>query len=230
MREFAATGRGNVLGKTLELAANRKDGTEIPIELSVARMRLGAEWHAVAMLRDISQRKLLEEELLRLARHDVLTGLPNRAVFVEALELAIAQAGRNGKTFALFYLDLDHFKDVNDTLGHPIGDLLLQAVAQRLKAAIRKTDTVARFGGDEFALINANIEEPTDAVELAEKVLKTLSEPFSVQGNDIRSGASVGIAIYGLDASDAESLLSKADLAIYRAKADGRGLTDFSPK
>ena len=227
MREFAATGRGNLLGKTLELAANRKDGTEIPIELSVARMRLGAEWHAVAMLRDISQRKHLEEELVRMARQDVLTGLPNRAVFVEALELAIAQAGRNGKTFALFYLDLDHFKDVNDTLGHPIGDLLLQAVAERLKAAIRKTDAVARFGGDEFALINTDIEEPTDAVVLAEKVLKTLSEPISVQGVDIRSGASVGIAIYGLDASDAESLLSKADLALYRAKADGRGTYRF---
>ena len=227
MREFAATGRGNVLGKTLELAANRKDGAEIPIELSVARMRLGAEWHAVAMLRDISQRKLLEEELVRMARHDVLTGLPNRAVFVEALELAIAQAGRNGKTFALLYLDLDHFKDVNDTLGHPIGDLLLQAIARRLQACIRETDTVARFGGDEFALINADIGEPVDAVVLADKVLKVLGKPFLIQGNEIRTGASVGIAIYGLDASDAETLLSRADVALYRAKAEGRGTYRF---
>jgi diguanylate cyclase (GGDEF)-like protein/PAS domain S-box-containing protein len=227
MREFAATGRGNVLGKTLELAANRKDGTEIPIELSVARMRWGAGWHAVAMLRDISQRKLLEDELVRLARHDVLTGLPNRAVFVEALELAIAQADRNRKTFALLYLDLDHFKDVNDTLGHPIGDLLLQAIAQRLRASIRVTDTVARFGGDEFALINADVRDPADVVVLASKVLKAISKPFSIQGNEIRSGASIGIAIYGLDASDAETLLSRADVALYRAKAEGRGTYRF---
>ena len=169
MREFAATGRGNVLGKTLELVANGQDSTEIPIELSVARMRMGAEWHAVAMLRDISQRKLLEEELVRMARHDVLTGLPNRAAFVEALEFSSDWAARNGKTFALLYLDLDHFKDVNDTLGHPIGDLLLQAIAQRLRASIRKTDTVARFGGDEFALINSDIGDPADVVVLASK-------------------------------------------------------------
>ena len=227
MREFAATGRGNVLGKTLELVANRKDGTEIPIELSVARMRMGAEWHAVAMLRDISQRKLLEEELVRMARHDVLTGLPNRAAFVEALEFSIAQAARNGKTFALLYLDLDHFKDVNDTLGHPIGDLLLQAIAQRLRASIRKTDTVARFGGDEFALINSDIGDPADVVVLAGKVLKAISEPFLIQGNDIRSGASVGIALYGPDGSDAETLLSRADVALYRAKAEGRATYRF---
>jgi diguanylate cyclase (GGDEF)-like protein/PAS domain S-box-containing protein len=227
MGEFAATGRGNVLGKTMELAANRKDGTEIPIELTVSSMRFGAEWHAVAFMRDISERKRAMDQITHLARHDSLTGLPNRAVFVEELRRAVASAHRAGKTSAVFYLDLDHFKDVNDTLGHPVGDLLLQEVARRLRAAIRETDVVARFGGDEFALLASEIGEPADAATVADKVLKTLAAPFSIQGNTVRSGASVGIAVYGLDSPDAEGLLSHADVALYRAKSEGRGTYRF---
>jgi diguanylate cyclase (GGDEF)-like protein/PAS domain S-box-containing protein len=176
---------------------------------------------------DISDRKQMEEKLVRLARHDILTDLPNRRVFVEELERAIARAHREGESFAVFYLDLDRFKDVNDTLGHPTGDLLLQEVAKRLVAAIRETDTAARFGGDEFALLGAEIREPADAAALADKILKTLAEPFAIQGNAIRSGASVGIAIYGADSPDVETLLSNADVALYRAKAEGRGTYRF---
>src|SRR4030095_2562045 len=110
----------------------------------------------------------------RLARHDLLTGLANRGVFVEALDAAIAQSPRTGKSLAVLYMDLDHFKDVNDTLGHPVGDLLLQSVAARLKAIVRETDTVARFGGDEFALIATGLAEPTDAALLADKVLAAI--------------------------------------------------------
>jgi len=182
---------------------------------------------AVGTVQDITQRKLTEENLLRMARQDILTGLTNRTLFVEELERAIASARRDGKSFAVFYLDLDHFKDVNNTLGHPVGDLLLQVVAQRLQSAIRKTDIVARFGGDEFAIVDTNIGEPADAVVLADKVLKTLSEPFLIQGHEIRTGASVGIAIYGPEPSDSETLLSHADVALFRAKADGRGTYRF---
>lgn len=176
---------------------------------------------------DITDRKQIEEKLAQMARSDVLTGLANRAVFVEELERAIASARRDGKSFAVLYLDLDHFKDVNDTLGHPIGDQLLQAVAQRLQEIVRETDCVARFGGDEFALISADIAEPAEVAVVADKVLKTLSEPYYIQGNEIRSGASIGIAVYGADSPDSEALLSHADVALYRAKAEGRGTFSY---
>jgi len=178
-------------------------------------------------LTDITERRQVAELLSYTARHDFLTGLFNRSVFVEELKRTIASAHRDGNRFAVLYLDLDHFKDVNDTLGHPVGDGLLQAVAKRLQAVIRETDIVARFGGDEFALINTNIGEPTDAVVLADKVLKALGQPFSIRGGEVRSGASIGIAVYGSDAPDAETLLSQADVALYRAKADGRGTYRF---
>ena len=124
-------------------------------------------------------------------------------------------------------MDLDHFKDVNDTLGHPVGDLLLQSVAARLRAVVRETDTVARFGGDEFALIETGLKEPAGAAILAGKVLAAVSAPLSLQGKELRSGASLGIAVYGPDSPDAESLLSHPDVALYRAKSEGRGTYRF---
>ena len=175
-----------MLGTTKELAAIRKDGIEIPIELSVSGMKLDTEWHAVAIVRDITERKRSEAKIIRMARYDPLTELANRGVFVEELQHAIARARRGGKTFAVLYLDLDHFKDVNDTLGHPVGDLLLQSVAERLRTSVRQTDIAARFGGDEFALIETDIQDPAEVAILADKVLKVISEPFFIQGNEIR--------------------------------------------
>ncbi len=227
MREFVATGRGAVLGKTLELAALNKDGLEIPIELSIAAMQLGTDWHAVAIMRDITERKRAREQMAHMARHDILTGLANRAVFVEALQQEMVSARRSGKGFAVLYLDLDHFKDVNDTLGHPIGDLLLQAVAERLRASIRETDTVARFGGDEFAVLETDMSDPAEAAVLADKILKVISDPLSIEGNEIRSGTSVGIAVYGPNSPEPEALLSHADEALYRAKSADRGTYRF---
>jgi diguanylate cyclase (GGDEF)-like protein/PAS domain S-box-containing protein len=227
LRTFATTGGGRFVGKTLELAAIRKDGVEFPIELSVAGMLLGTEWHAVATIRDITERKRIVEQIRHAARHDNLTGLVNRAVFVDALQQAIARAERGAESLAVLYLDLDHFKDVNDTLGHPVGDLVLQSVAERLRTSVRDTDTVARFGGDEFALIQAGLSEPLAAAALANKLLKAINIPVIIQGNEIRSGASVGIAVYGPELPDAETLLSHADVALYRAKLEGRGTYRF---
>ena len=186
---------------------------------SPSRVYLGRAW----FFRDITERKRTEALALRMARYDVLTGLANRAVFVEALQHAIATTNRGEKSFAVLYLDLDHFKDVNDTLGHPVGDELLMAVADRLRANTRETDTVARFGGDEFAIIVANIRDPADAAILADKLIAAFAIPFSVHGSDIHSGASIGIAAYGAEGADAETLLSHADVALYRAKSEGRG-------
>ncbi len=227
MKEFGTTGQGAVLGETLELAAMRKDGVEIPVELSVAALRLDDKWHSVATIRDISERRLAEQQLSHMAHHDSLTGLANRPVFVEALRQAIARAERGKTHCAVLYLDLDHFKDVNDTLGHPTGDLLLQMVGRRLREAVRESDTVARFGGDEFAIIEEDVHDPADAAILSDKLVKLLGQPLSIDGNEIHSGASIGVAVYGMDAADPETLLSHADVALYRAKAEGRGTYRF---
>ncbi|SDO53757.1 bifunctional diguanylate cyclase/phosphodiesterase [Afipia sp. GAS231] len=183
----------------------------------------GRHVRTIGTMQDITERKKAEDQISQMAHFDHLTGLANRRAFVNALRREISRVGRGGKNFAVLYLDLDHFKDVNDTLGHPIGDLLLQSVAERLQAAIRITDTVARFGGDEFALIDTDISEPADAAVLADKVLNTIGAPFLIGGDEIRTGASIGIAVYGAESTDAEMLLSHADLALYRAKAEGRG-------
>jgi len=187
----------------------------------------GTHLARVWYFRDISLRKRAESLALQVAHDDVLTGLANRSVFVEALARAIAQAQTAGTGFAVIYLDLDHFKDVNDTLGHPAGDELLKAVAARLRASMRNGDTVARFGGDEFAIIISKVAAPADAALVASRLSAALSEPFSIQGNEIRSGASFGIDLYGPHSAEAETLLSHADLALYQAKLAGRGSYRF---
>ncbi|WP_156921899.1 putative bifunctional diguanylate cyclase/phosphodiesterase [Azorhizobium doebereinerae] len=180
---------------------------------------LGRVW----FFRDITARRRAEAQIRHSARHDGLTGLANRGVFREAVEHAMAQARRGGKGFAVLYLDLDHFKDVNDTLGHPVGDALLKTVAARLLANVREADVVARFGGDEFAVLATDVSEPADAAILAANLIAALAQPFILKGNDVRSGASVGIVVYEAGDLDAETLLSHADLALYQAKSEGRG-------
>jgi diguanylate cyclase (GGDEF)-like protein len=184
---------------------------------------LGRVWY----FRDITERKRAESLALHMAHYDALTGLANRSVFVEALSFAIAAAERAKTGFAVIYLDLDHFKDVNDTLGHPVGDELLQAVAGRLSSAMRASDTVARFGGDEFAVLVSGAAEVAEAASVAEMLLKAFVDPFSIQGNDIRTSASIGIDLYGPECAAAETLLSHADVALYRAKSEGRGAYRF---
>jgi diguanylate cyclase (GGDEF)-like protein/PAS domain S-box-containing protein len=183
-----------------------------------------AELAGVSIMRERheSERRRAEEALALSSRRDGLTGLPNRIVFGEELRKALATAGRGGAGFAVHFLDLDHFKDVNDTRGHPVGDLLLKAVAERLRGAVRQFDVVARFGGDEFAILETGLRQPADAGVLADKVLKALREPFLVDGDEIHIGASVGIAVYEPQSPEPESVLSHAELALYRAKSEGR--------
>ena len=157
-----------------------------------------------------------------MARHDALTGLPNRVLFHDRLTRALTRA-EEGSSVAVLCIDLDRFKTVNDTLGHPVGDGLLKGVAERLSGCVREGDTVARLGGDEFAVIQHRLDSAEAAGLLAERIVETLSAPFEVGGHQVVTGASVGIAIAPADGSMAEELLKKADMALYRAKAEGRG-------
>jgi predicted signal transduction protein with EAL and GGDEF domain len=180
------------------------------------------------------------DQLQQMARFDQLTGLANRVVCVEAIEHLIARAKRDRELFALLYLDLDQFKDVNDTLGHPVGDKLLKLVAERIQANVREADTVARFlpiardvntiarfGGDEFAVVAEDIGEAGDAAMLAKRLVDVLAKPFEIQGSEICIGASIGVDLYTPDIADAETLLAHADVALYRAKNEGRGTFRF---
>jgi len=224
---LAALAGGSGAGQVIELEVTACSGAEVPVELSVAAMNLAGTWYAVGILRDISERRRAQMKILEMVRSDELTGLANRRTFVEAVQKAIARARRSGEGFAVLYLDLDHFKDVNDVLGHPVGDALLRRVSDVLTRCVRGTDTVARFGGDEFAVLATEVEDPAGLAVLAEKLLVALHKPFRIEGDVIRTGASLGIAVYGPDSATADLLLSHADIALYRAKQEGRGVYRF---
>jgi diguanylate cyclase (GGDEF)-like protein/PAS domain S-box-containing protein len=210
-----------------ETEVETADGRVIERHSVALRMKnlgtMGRVWY----FRDVTARRAADALALRHAHYDVLTGLANRAVFVEAVRQGIAAAKRGGTSFAILYMDLDHFKDVNDTLGHPVGDALLKAVAARLMADTRANDTVARFGGDEFAILASDITTPEDAGFLAEKLVAAISKPFRIETNSIHIEASIGIDPFSAKAQDAETLLAHADVALYRAKAEGRGTYRF---
>ena len=176
----------------------------------------------VATYEDVTARRAAEAQVAHMARHDALTGLPNRIVLSERLDEAMADAGR-GNHSAVFCLDLDHFKVVNDTLGHPVGDGLLRTVAARLKNCVRDGDIVARLGGDEFAIVQACIGQPEQAKLLAERIVTAIQAPFIIEGHQVVIGVSIGLALVPGDGASAETLLKNADIALYRAKFDGRG-------
>jgi diguanylate cyclase (GGDEF)-like protein/PAS domain S-box-containing protein len=213
-----------------ETKRQSKSGAIIPISLTVSPVRddRGKLIGGSKVARDCSERDSRERLLTRMASHDSLTELVNRRVFVKHLEMAIALARQGGEGFAVLYLDLDHFKDVNDTLGHPAGDLFLKTVAQRLLESVRDFDTVGRFGGDEFAILVIGIPEPEEVAKLTDRLLKAVGKPIRLEADEILPGASVGIAVYEQECQyDAEALLSHADLALYCAKSDGRGTFRF---
>jgi len=180
-------------------------------------------WGAIALARTITGALASSrEEAQHLALHDPLTGLPNRTFLAERLAESLAEADRSGKLLALLCLDLDRFKQVNDTLGHAIGDELLRAVTERLQGCLRKSDTIARLGGDEFVIVQFPVSRAEEAGQLAQRIIDLLSEPYDLQLHQVVISTSVGLALAPADATDPHTLLKMADMALYRAKADGR--------
>lgn len=180
----------------------------------------------VMVVQDITERRAAEARITHLARHDALTGLPNRMQLMARVDESLARARRDAP-FALLCIDLDHFKQVNDSLGHPIGDRLLREVTARLQATVRDTDLVARLGGDEFAITQDNVAQPESVTALARRIVEAIGAPYVIDGHRIVVGASIGIALAPQDGATAEALLKAADLALYRAKAEGRGAWCF---
>lgn len=205
-----------------EFKGVRKEGTVLYVEASITHMTYDGELVILALLRDVTERKEAEETIRQLAYYDVLTGLPNRILLHDRLTIALAQAQRTGKKLAVMMLDLDRFKEVNDTMGHAVGDLLLKAVANRLTAILRKNDTVSRLGGDEFIVVIPEVGNKDDMTTLARKILDTVRTPFEIEGHRIAVGSSIGIALCPDDGADIETLMQHADMAMYNAKQSGR--------
>lgn len=228
INRYLHTGQCQVLGvRGREVMAIRKNGESFPMELSVSEMVLGGRRYFIGIARDITERKLAEQKIAHLAHYDYLTGLPNRALFLDSLQHSISLAKRNNYKVAVLFLDLDGFKKVNDTLGHDAGDLLLQGVAKRLKAIIRASDTVARVGGDEFIFVLNEIGSDENAALIANKIIVALSEPFELKEQRCHVGGSIGISIYPDDSKETDTLIKQADEAMYLAKQSGKNTHKF---
>jgi diguanylate cyclase (GGDEF)-like protein/PAS domain S-box-containing protein len=220
----------------LELLLLKKSQESVMVDLSVSPLydEKGMMVGMIGYMQDITARKEAEEALLKQkemlhhqANHDTLTQLPNRMLFQNRLEAAILKAKRNGEKIALFFIDLDHFKEINDSLGHDIGDEVLKAVSQKLKTAIREADTLARLGGDEFTIILEGLSQTGDASRFAAKIIRMLSSVIKVGSHELYVSSSIGISIYPDDGSSAKALLKYADAAMFKAKEEGRNTFQF---
>lgn len=218
---LAALQKGHLLPPA-EKKLVRLDGEEVDVEMTSSPFSHQARFAVLYIMRDITERKRNAEQMAYLAHYDSLTGLPNRVLFHQRLEHALSIASRPGRSLEILFLDLDRFKQINDTLGHATGDLVLQETARRLRACLREADTVARLAGDEFVVLVENVEEPQRGGTIAEKILAAFSPPFPAATAILHIGASIGIAAYPGDGTDAATLLKRADSAMYRAKQQGR--------
>jgi diguanylate cyclase (GGDEF)-like protein/PAS domain S-box-containing protein len=230
-----------------EASGQRRDGAQFPQEISLTLLDVapsrsvaparnvapatspagaagggGATHGFVCVVRDITERTYAEEQIKHLAYHDALTGLPNRLLFKDRVTVALSHAQRDNSRLAVLFLDLDRFKVINDSLGHNIGDQLLQAVASRVQSCVRDSDTLARLGGDEFTLLLPGLVRSDDAAPIADKILDAVRQPFHIEGREFYITTSIGISLYPEDGSDAESLIKNADTAMYQAKEQGR--------
>ncbi|MCW8918731.1 MAG: EAL domain-containing protein [Gammaproteobacteria bacterium] len=222
LKRFLASGEGYVLSSRVELVGLHRDGHEFPVELSITAVNTAGEYEFNGFIRDISAQKRSEQLIWNQANFDSLTGLPNRNMFHDRLAQNIRKAQRTGLKTALLIIDLDKFKEVNDTLGHGMGDLLLQEAARRICASVRQSDTVARLGGDEFTVILGELEDVGRIERVAETILHNLTEPFRLGDEVAYVSASIGITLHPDDTSEVDDLLKNADQAMYAAKNEGR--------
>jgi len=241
MNRARSSGETHIIGKTVEISGLRKNGSEFPVELSLAKWEIDDSWFVTGIIRDITERKQLEDQVRQLAFYDTLTELANRRLLNDRLGQSIAVSKRNGRYGALMFLDLDNFKSLNDTHGHEVGDLLLIEAANRLKSCVRAVDTVARYGGDEFVVIINELyadksESATRACVIAEKLRASLGKPYVLQVRhegtaqatvEHRCTASIGVALFSKTDTNQEDVLKRADTAMYQAKEAGRNLIRF---
>lgn len=229
MAHFARGGSGPFINSRVRVTAVHRDGREIPIELSIGALRHDGTYYATAFLHDITDRVLYEQQIAasearfkQLARIDTLTGIANRLVFEEVLQQAIVRARRNRKPLALAYLDIDYFKEINDTQGHAAGDVVLKEFAARLVGSVRASDTVARLSGDEFVIVFEQVASPAEAARLASKIVEAVRTPFLLDGAQRKVSTSMGVALHDGDDETCTELVARADSALYAAKRNGR--------
>ncbi|QWT19733.1 EAL domain-containing protein [Bacillus sp. NP157] len=227
-----AVQKNTIIGLTTDAILLHRNGFDSPIEDSAAPIHdhAGNVVGGVVVFHDVSETRALALKMAHLAHHDTLTGLPNRALLQSRMEFAVTVANRRKQRAALLFVDIDHFKQINDSLGHAAGDALLQEVARRIRSAVRSDDTVSRLGGDEFVVLLPHVEDATQASDVAEKVLEACNEAIGLDASALAISFSIGISLYPDDAFDAESMLRNADAAMYEAKMQGRnGYRFFNP-
>lgn len=226
-KRLASGGRPRLIGRTVELEGQTRDGRRVSVELSLSCWPESAGMAFGAIIRDVSARKENEQRLRHLVDHDSLTGLPNRNLLRRRLLRALESAERQCCPAALILIDLDHFKEFNDSLGHTVGDSVLKLAGERLRQCVRENDTVARLSGDEFALLLTGAIDARAAARIADEAIEALAQPSDVDGHRLHLGASAGIALCPDDGETVDALMANADLALYRAKRDGRGRFQF---
>jgi diguanylate cyclase (GGDEF)-like protein/PAS domain S-box-containing protein len=232
LQHYHDTGEERIIGKPREVKGLRKNGAIFPLSLSVSRISRNGQPTFIGILRDITEHQQDIEEIRRLAFYDPLTALPNRRLLIDRLKQAMVTSGRTDQHGAVMFLDLDHFKLLNDTLGHDVGDLLLQQVAERLKGCVREGDSVARLGGDEFVVLLEALSTQADSAAtqaegIAQKILVTLGQPYDLRGHAYSITPSIGIVVFMEGHETMDDLLKKADVAMYQAKALGRNTARF---